>query len=158
MYWQFHIQCFFPLIGLSTADWTVMPLVTVYSVTQCSERALQSMEIWTTALVVLSCIDSLAISAVAAALCSPAKPQSFSASLLSQSACVPLTSLFQHQSFNLQGFRSLKGRMRPWVRSNMSRSIQVRLIPIFFLPISQGYNKDISDVFIMKSTLSLMAR
>lgn len=52
----------------------------VYSVTQCSEQALQSMEIWTTALVVLSRIDSLAISA--AALCSPGKSNSFSAAVL----------------------------------------------------------------------------
>lgn len=39
------------------------------------------------------------------------------------------------------------------MRSNMSRSIQVRLLPI--LLISHGYNKDISDVCIVKGTSSL---
>lgn len=69
-------------------------------VTLCSEQTLQSMEIWTAALVVLSSIDSLAASA--AALCSPGK----SLCLCSQrddseSACVLLTCSFQRQPLSV---------------------------------------------------------
>lgn len=53
--------------------------------------------------------------------------------------CLTFTCFFQYQPLSPQGFRSLKdsattrtyGRMRPWVRSNRSRSVQVR--PVFLL-------------------------
>lgn len=139
MYWWFHIQPFFSvvaLIGLSTADWTLMQMMLLSSVTLCSVQPLWSMEIWTAALIVLSSIDShtfrsTLLSWYKACLSHcPCSRRDYS-----ESACVLLTCLLQLSVFWVSGHsrsqsepgsRGAEGKMRPWVRSNRSRSVQVR--------------------------------
>lgn len=97
----------------------------VYSVTCCSEQAPQYMETWTTAFIVLSGIDSPAISAAALYCALLSQLSSFACS--SQPLYCWLTCSCSVFFFcTLHWFKLLWGRMRPWVRSHRSRSVQVR--------------------------------
>lgn len=85
------------------------------------------MIIWTGALVVLSSIDLLG--ALAARRCSHSTAHCFSPTGDEcRSACELPVILVQHQSFKLKRVKSVtgEGKMRPWVRTNRFRSVQVR--------------------------------
>lgn len=115
---------FSPLIGLYTADWAVIPCNTMFRtgsrIHDYTDRCL----------VVLSSIDL--VSVLAAWRCCHSTAHCFSSTGDEcQSACVLPITLVQHQSFKLKRVKSvtegIQGKMRPWVRSNRFRSVQVRI-------------------------------
>lgn len=119
-----HPQFFSHLIGLYTADWAVIPCNTMFRtgsrIHDYTDRCL----------VVLSSIDLVSI--LAAWRCCHSTAHCFSSTGDEcQSACALPITLVQRQSFKLKRVNSvtegIQGKMRPWVRTNRFRSVQVRI-------------------------------